>query len=484
MSAPSARSGGSSVACRLAILAALALLSGSPVAAADDPAAPGVPPAPPKPPVDPKKARADFDAAQKAFVASVNQAIDAGQKHLLDTQGPDGDWSDRKAGAAIPPDAYGELALVLTALAKTGVKPTHPKMQLGVKLMGQLLVERRGFQRFQGTLPGHRTYAAACVAMLYDALYVEHPHRGPDGKMSPAKMKDALPKGERDEIRDIVTFFTGTQRKHLWRYPGPPADDEDLSATQYALLGLITAGRVGAHAPPAVYRRALERLLAWQEVKAGDAAELVPLWFENPAWDPSDRYPRYAAGPRFPARGWSYQGKGKVTGSMTCAGISCLAIIKDRLKQPGLKPPASLSKEEEKAVDRAINCGIAWLSKNFTVTENPGDGAGWHYYYLYGMERAASLIGLANIGPHDWYREAATYLVQQQRADGSWPPSGDKATDSARQTAFALLVLERATVPTGYGPPPTTGGVEDEPKVNGDATPPEAPKPGDGPPPR
>ena len=89
-----------------------------------------------------------------------------------------------------------------------------------------------------------------------------------------------------------------------------------------------------------------------------------------------------------------------------------------------------------------------------------------------------------NIGPHDWYREAATYLVKQQRADGSWPPSSEKATDVARQTAFALLVLERATVPTGYGPPPTTGGVEDEPQVNGEATSPDAPKPGEGPPPK
>lgn len=460
-----------------AVVAALALTPGGPSARGEEP------PAPAAPPVDPKKARADFDAAQKAFVERVNRAIDAGQKHLLDTQGPDGDWEDRKSGAAVPPDAYGELALVLTALGKTGIKPTHPKMQLGRKLLGQLIVERRGFQRFSGTLPGHRTYAAACVAMLYDALYVEHPHRGPDGKMSAAKMKDSLPKDERDELKDIVTFFTGTQRAHLWRYPGPPKEDEDLSATQYALLGLVTAGRVGLHAPPSVYRRALTRLLDWQEKPAAAPEELVPLHFENPTWDPTDRYPRYTPGAKFPARGWSYLGKGKVTGSMTCAGVACLAIVKDRLKQPGLKPPQSLSKEEERAVDRAMNCGLAWLSKNFTVTENPGDGASWHYYYLYGMERAASLIGLGNIGPHDWYREAATWLLGQQKPDGSWPASGEKATDGPRQTAFALLVLERATVPTAYGPPPTTGGVEDEPQANGEAAPPVAPPPPKGEPP-
>ena len=55
------------------------------------------------------------------------------------------------------------------------------------------------------------------------------------------------------------------------------------------------------------------------------------------------------------------------------------------------------------------------------------------------------------------YAAAFEEGMKQQRADGSWPPSSEKATDVARQTAFALLVLERATIPTAYGPPPTTG---------------------------
>ena len=34
--------------------------------------------------------------------------------------------------------------------------------------------------------------------------------------------------------------------------------------------------------------------------------------------------------------------------------------------------------------------GFAWLDVNFAVDRNPGRNApAWHYYYLYGLERAA-----------------------------------------------------------------------------------------------
>lgn len=410
--------------------------------------------------MDPKKAKEAFDADRKAFVEKVNAAIDRGQEYLLKAQRPEGTWTPRK-DATLEVDAYGAQALVMTALAKTGVRATHPKMALGLKVLNQMIVERRGQQRFVGMQPGHRTYAAACTAMCLDALYVEHPRPEP-GDDGPLKARDSLPPDARDQLKDIVTFFVRSQRESIWRYPNTGKEQEDLSATQYALMGLVTAERVGIHAPPEVYRKALRRILEWQETKADPSEDLVPLHVENPVWDPSDRYPRWIVAARVQARGWSYQGKGPVTGSMTCAGISCLAIVKDRLKDPRLKPAQALSKEEEKRIDSAMNAGIAWLSKSFTVTENPGKD-GWHYYYLYGMERAASLIGLGNIGPHDWYREAAEHLIEKQAPDGSWPRDKDVHV----QTAFALLVLKRATVPTSYGPPPVTGGGDDAPVDNG-----------------
>ena len=85
------------------------------------------------------------------------------------------------------------------------------------------------------------------------------------------------------------------------------------------------------------------------------------------------------------------------------------------------------------------------------MDENPGQGGGWHYYYLYGLERVGAMLGWKHIAKHDWYREGAEVLLGDQLEDGRWPPPGDGATaeheDQILQTCFALLFLKRATVP-------------------------------------
>ena len=67
-----------------------------------------------------------------------------------------------------------------------------------------------------------------------------------------------------------------------------------------------------------------------------------------------------------------------------------------------------------------IDNGVDWLRRHFTVQGNPSSSARhsrlWHYYYLYGLERAGRLSARRKIGEHDWYREGAKFLV---RAIGS-----------------------------------------------------------------
>src|SRR4029453_8520611 len=97
-----------------------------------------------------------------------------------------------------------------------------------------------------------------------------------------------------------------------WRYPHtPPAD---LSNTQYALLGLRAARDCGAEVPQAVVLLALQNALAAQEQEGPKMKRIVAA--EKPgeieyAVDGGDR-----------ARGWPYQPKSLVTGSMTTAGIA------------------------------------------------------------------------------------------------------------------------------------------------------------------
>jgi hypothetical protein len=123
--------------------------------------------------------------------------------------------------------------------------------------------------------------------------------------------------------------------------------------------------------------------------------------------------------------GWGYQsGATKSHGSMTVGAVGALCISDYMMGKDWRK-------------DQDVVEGMQWIAKHFTVTENPEYGAKWHYYYLYGLERAGMLFGTEIIGPHKWYRTGAEYLLAQQGADGKWNDVVD--------TCFAILFLRRAT---------------------------------------
>lgn len=386
-------------------------------------------------PIDPAEAHREAEEAHRAFITRVNKAIDRGQEFLLKTQDKSGLWPAVSA-SSINVDFPGYQYLTLLALVKTGLRPNHPQMKPSLEAMTRLAAGQRMF----------RTYPAGCLAMLLDALYAEHL---PDGKV-----KARLPADAKKMLVSLVDSLEKNQRG-IWRYP--TAGDEDLSASQYALLGLFSADRLGVKVKPETYRRAMRTILDWQERSGPEA----PCWVENAAWQPGSRYPRFVKSGVATARGFRYQkSAGPISGSMTTAGVAALSIIKDRLADPALKQ-AALTREEEKLLDRGVLDGIAWVAENFAVHKNPGSPNQWHFYYLYGLERMCGLLGMKLVGKHDWYTEVAEYLVSQQAPDGSWPKSGDHGDGVIENTAFALLCLKRATAPTKFKVPAVTGGPDD-----------------------
>jgi len=185
----------------------------------------------------------------------------------------------------------------------------------------------------------------------------------------------------------------------------------DNSCSQYAVLGLLAAAKAGVNAPRETWERAA-------------------AWFLD------------SKGPR---RGWGYGHRGNSTGSMTTAGLAGLAVSRHGL---GGEIPGA---------DVALREGVDWLARSFRLDGNPQSGS-WHYYYLYGLERAGRLLGKEFFGPHEWYPKGARYLVDHQAGSGSWTGTGGN-NDEIRDTAFALLFLTLATeklgeekdVPTGPG---------------------------------
>ena len=108
------------------------------------------------------------------------------------------------------------------------------------------------------------------------------------------------------------------------------------------------------------------------------------------------------------------------------------------------------SLEDQQNIDR----GVKWLANHFSVKTNPPvmqtDSPLWHYYYLYGLERAGRLTARRKFGPYDWYREGAKYLVQAIGpvvSRNSWKGAMTAENNEDVATSLALLFLSKGRWP-------------------------------------
>jgi hypothetical protein len=431
-------------------------------------------------PNDPDREKRLAEAKEKEakdladFQERVNAAIARGADWLKTQQKNDGSYPgfDVKKIQASDYDVMdpGLGALVVLTLAHCGVPADDPSVKRGL-----LAVQSRYSDvKKQGKV---MVYVAATILLALDAVYhkdvpgeqgaVKHDRYGtPVPPSKPPKCE--LPAGARSWMEELAQMLVKAQvvPDGGWRYPGNSIGSEeartDLSNTQYALLGLDVAARCGIPVPPETWTRAAEFVLKEQEEEGVE----TPLYIENEAWQPGDdKTPRFLEAAKVQARGWSYLPGHKTlsTGAMTCAGVTSLSIVKERLW--ALK---KLEPDLRKRIDVGLLHGIGWLSENFAVDDNPtpGGASQWHYYYLYGLERTGTKTGLRWLGKSDWYRLGGEYLLGTQAKDGGWRSAAEEKhladTSESRltQTCFALLFLKRATkkpvIP--LAPPALTGG--------------------------
>ncbi|MEE2886254.1 MAG: hypothetical protein VX951_02370, partial [Planctomycetota bacterium] len=154
-----------------------------------------------------------------------------------------------------------------------------------------------------------------------------------------------------------------------------------------------------------------------------------------------------------------------LTLSMTAAGITGVTICEAALLTAKPAPPKKSSKRRSKKTTKrskkpstkdlfrdfatAREQGYAWLLDNFSLRCNKHRlGYGFHYYYLYGIERACELGQIALIGDRDWYFEGSTMILGMLDQRSGFLPSG-----SLYSTCFAILFLKQAAPPL----PPITG---------------------------
>lgn len=362
---------------------------------------------------DDAPAKADNDPYPEALRRRIDAAVDKAVDALRTTQAEDGTFEVPAIHVEHRP---GVQALMTLALLVGGTPP-------------DALCIRNALRGLRTTAL-HKTYDVAVLMMALHARYagpegtgfVTEGAYGGDDRKDPCASK--MSKEDKALMKKCLAFLLKHEEDGHWRYPG---DGVDLSNTQYALLGLHAAAQCGFEVPEKVWMRCLTWLLATQE-KTGRSVDLVMN-------EDHGRY-RVTWKERARARGFRYRPENPVTGAMTTAGLASLAICQTHLWASRRFKPALRARSR-----KAIRDALAWLQKHFAVDRNPGEReGGWHFYYLYGLERAGVLSRMRFFGDKDWYLEGATWLLGSQEASGKW-----QREHTLLDTAFAILFLKRST---------------------------------------
>lgn len=281
----------------------------------------------------------------------------------------------------------GVTSLCTLALLNAGVEPTDPAIKKALDYLAPLSLDK--------------TYTVSLQTMVLATA-------------DPVRYRLRIEKNVKWLEQGQITAGDNTG---AWSYlKSSPGGDP--SNAQFAVLALYEAQRVGVDVSAETWRLANGY---WRRIQNNDGS-------------------------------WSYPSQ-PASGSMTCAGIGALAIISKAIEEGDARVEngrvkCCLKQDEDDRIEDAL----AWLGEHFSVKRNPSRGARnqvWHYYYLYGLERAGRLTARRFIGQHDWYREGTEYLVRaQDPLLHSWE-GGDRNAQIG--TSMALLFLSKGRWPLLLG---------------------------------
>ncbi|MEI8373401.1 MAG: DUF4159 domain-containing protein [Planctomycetota bacterium] len=338
----------------------------------------------------------------------VRNAMNLGIRYLKTSQNPNGTWSEYSGQTG------GITALCTLALLNAGEGPQEPQVKKALDYLRKLRPTT--------------TYVVSLQTMVLC--------RG-------TPVDDQLVIGRNVQWLEDAQLKSGpADRKGGWSYGMVPTERSvpgDASNSQFALLALYEAARVAETGQISL----TIRRETWERVRT--------YWINNQIENSSN-------GDNIGS--WGYYKPMNGTGSMTCAGIVSLVIAGDVLHEPDARVTGNqidgcyrAPSEDQDRIDK----GIDWLRRHFTVQANPPTTTTttfgsrlWHYYYLYGLERAGRLTARRKIGEYDWYREGARYLVQTIGtvvSRSSWKGSGHAEDNEDIATSLALLFLSKGRWP-------------------------------------
>ena len=346
----------------------------------------------------------------------ITRALQGGCDFLKSRQNDDGSWRP-EPGSKLPPTPIGCTSLAILALINNDFPVDSEPIQRGLRYL-----------RSQPTTKPDGQYAVYEASLMCMALCAVDDMRN-----------------DRIRIEQLALQLVQTQSRApntsgMWGYRlsdrggSPGANSEDHSNSQFAVLALRDAAYAGVRIDREVWKLAHDHWVAAQ----------------------------------LPNGAWAYKnGAPDARGSMTAAGLSTLAITSRMLQDdsdvgPDGRPDCCALHPPSEAFEK----GRRWLGTPgvFSVNTNPGVGT-FHYYYLYGLERAGRLGNVRFFGNFDWYRAGARYLTSAQSGDGSWNDRG--TPEPVVNTCYALLFLSKGLARVvvnklDYVSPPDTEVVDGE----------------------
>ena len=292
----------------------------------------------------------------------INKAIDSGVQWLKNRQAKDGSYGPCVSGGTYGGDGpggdcyrIGPTAFAAFTLRKCGVPRKDKTIKLALKWLKKHCrvgwhpdlgrTSRESQFQAKGAYR-YTSYESAAIIMMLAMLNKKDLPRGRKAKPVKMSRKPTTPAAgwKRDEwkwMHDRVQSLIKSPHPRMphvqmqgggWRYwPRYRKDDQDLSATQFALLGLRAAVGGG-------YPVNLVQPKTWK-------------WAAMCAQELQDRNGAF-----------HYQAKEPWTAGMTAAGIASLLICKEQIANAGETPPTW--------IDERVKSGLVALGKTLNFAKN------------------------------------------------------------------------------------------------------------------
>jgi squalene-hopene/tetraprenyl-beta-curcumene cyclase len=336
---------------------------------------------------------------------------------LRPRQAADGSWSgDRKEP--------GITALVATAMLRSGrVTPDDPAFIKGLSYLERFLGPKGGLSEAP-----HSVYSTSVALMAFHEANkggrYDRVIKGGQDYLKTTQWDESEGKGRDDVQYGGLSYGGGNSRPDLsntsffieaLRNSGLPADDPSLQKA------LVFASRCQN------LRSEFNDLAGAGKINDGGFA-YTPTTGESQSRDGAT--------------------KAKTKGGEKNARVDSGARSNAGMTYAGLKSMIYAGLTQD---DPRVKAALAFIRKNYTLEENPGQGQRGLYYYYHTFAKAMALLGQPTIVDeqgvaHHWQVDLVSALAKRQDASGAWANRDDRFMEGDPHivTSYALLALAAA----------------------------------------